>query len=240
LEAFLRASRLKVTFFVSSASLSSGAFVRGCTRMRSPKGITATFCPTFKGTTSLMDLVMVIRYRSATSTTSKFYSPSEGLYCVTYKGFVSHEASNLYMVETEFLFGIRADDKWHGQVMEILELFKQRRIKSLQSCASAFIEAGAVLQAHGISAERIEETVILMKHRLAEFGVQEVELGSDDVVRLYELLRRYGVEYFDAMQAAVALGKRATLVTNDAIFKLMGVKTVSFKDLIRRAKVARS
>lgn len=140
----------------------------------------------------------------------------------------------MYLIETEFLFGTRTGDKWHNQVVKILELFKAGKIETLLSCASAFLEVGVVLQAHGIQAEQIEETVFLMKQKLHESKIEEVGLNSDDIVRLYELLRRYDVEYFDAMQAAVALGKNATLVTNDKVFAMLGVKTVSFEELITK------
>jgi predicted nucleic acid-binding protein len=137
-------------------------------------------------------------------------------------------------VETEFLFGIRPNDKWHDQVVKILELFKREQIKELRSCASAFLEMGMVLQAHRIPADRIEETLFLVKQKLLESGVLEVELGSDDIIRLYELLRKFDVEYFDAMHAAVALGRNATLITNDEVYKALGVKSVSFSDLIKK------
>jgi len=139
----------------------------------------------------------------------------------------------LYIVETEFLFGLRKGDRWHNQVMKILELFKMGRIEMLQSCASAFLEVATVLQADGVPAEHIEETLFLMKHKLAEFNVKEVELSSDDIIRLYELLRKYNVTYFDAMQVAVALGRNAVLVTNDKTFRMLGIKAVSFKELIK-------
>lgn len=141
----------------------------------------------------------------------------------------------MHIVETEFLFGLRTGDKWHNQVIEILELFRRGRIEALQSCTSAFLEVGTVLQAHGVQAERIEKTLFLMKQKLAEFNVGEVKMISDDIIRLYDLLRRYDIEYFDAMQAAVALGRNAVLVTNDKIFAMLGVKTISFKELIRSA-----
>ena len=145
----------------------------------------------------------------------------------------------MHVVETEFLFGLRTGDKWHNHVMEILELFRRGRIEALQSCTSAFLEVGAVLQAHGVQAERIEKTLFLMKQKLAEFNVGEVKIISDDIIRLYELLRKYDIEYFDAMQAAVALGRNVVLVTNDKIFAMLGVKTISFKELIRSANSKR-
>lgn len=137
----------------------------------------------------------------------------------------------MHIIETEFLFGLRTVDKWHNQVSKILELHKKRKIKPLYSCASFFIEVGIVLQAHGFHAEQIEETLLLMKQKLVEAEVEEVELDSDDVIRLYELLRRYDIEYFDAMQAAIALGRNAILITNDKIFKSLGIQTISFKEL---------
>ena len=72
-----------------------------------------------------------------------------------------------------------------------------------------------------------------MKQKMVETNILEVELNSDDIIRLYELLRRYDIEYFDAMQAAVTLGRKATLITNDETFKQIGIKTLSFKELIR-------
>jgi len=138
----------------------------------------------------------------------------------------------LYIVETEFLFGLRTDDKWHKQVSKIIELHKNRKIEPLFSCASAFLEVGVVLQVRGFPAEQIEDVLFLMKQKMAEANIMEVELSSDDIIRLYELLRHYDIEYFDAMQAAVALGRKATLITNDETFKQIGIKTVSFKKLV--------
>ena len=141
----------------------------------------------------------------------------------------------MYLVETEFLFGLRKDDKWHNHVVKILDLLKNGKINTLNSCTSAFLEVGTVLQAHNIQPEQIEETLFLIKQKLAEANIEEIELNSDDIIRLYELLRRYDIEFFDAMQAAVAIGKNATLVTNDKIFAKIGLKTISFTELIRKA-----
>jgi len=146
----------------------------------------------------------------------------------------------LYIAETEFLFGLRENDKWHPQVMKILELFKEGRIDTLQSNTSAFLEVSLVLQAHKIHPEQIENTLFLMKQKLTEFNIEEIQLTSDDIIRLYELLRKHDVEFFDALQAAVALGENATLLTNDKIFKKIGIKTISFTELIKKAMEERS
>ncbi|MEM2888498.1 MAG: PIN domain-containing protein [Candidatus Bathyarchaeia archaeon] len=142
----------------------------------------------------------------------------------------------MYIVETEFLFGLRKNDKWNKQVSSIIELYKNRKLESLFSCASAFLEAGLVLQAHGLLADQIKDAIFLMKQKMAEANIAEVELNSDDILRLYELLRRHDIEYFDAMQAAVALGRNAILITNDRIFKNLGVKTLTFQELIEKTK----
>lgn len=142
----------------------------------------------------------------------------------------------MYLVETEFLFGIRVGDRWHEEVTEIFNSFREGKIESLWSCTSAFLEVGTVLQAHGVLPRQVEEALFLIKQKLIEFDVEETILDSDDLLRTYELLRRCDVEYFDAMQAAVALGRNATLVTNDTTFKMLGVKTISFAGLIKEAK----
>ena len=140
----------------------------------------------------------------------------------------------MYIVETEFLFGLRKNDKWYKQVSKIIELYKNRNLEPLFSCSSAFLEAGLVLQSHGLPAEQIEDVLLLMKQKMVETGIAEVELDSDDIIRLYELLRRYDIEYFDAMQAAVALGRKAILITNDKTFKKLGIKTLTFQELLKR------
>ncbi|MEM2994762.1 MAG: PIN domain-containing protein [Candidatus Bathyarchaeia archaeon] len=139
----------------------------------------------------------------------------------------------MYIVETEFLFGLRTDDKWHKQVSKIIELHKKGRITPLFSCASAFLEVGVVLQARGLSAKNIENVLFLMKHQMAQANIVEIELNSDDIIRMYELLKSYNIEYFDAMQAAVTLGRNATLITNDETFKQIGIKVISFQELIK-------
>jgi len=142
----------------------------------------------------------------------------------------------LYLVETEFLFGLRKSDKWHKHVSEVIELHQNGKIEPLFCCASAFLEVGVVLQSSGLSPEQVEEALFLMKHRMTEANIAELELNSDDIVRLYELLRQYDITYFDALQGAVALGKKATLVTNDETYKQIGIKTISFKELTKPLK----
>jgi predicted nucleic acid-binding protein len=142
----------------------------------------------------------------------------------------------MYIVETEFLFGLRTNDRWHKQVSEIINLHKIGKIKSLYCSTSAFLEVGVVLQAHGFSTDHIENVLFLMKQKTMETDIKEIELTSDDVIRVYELLTEYDIEYFDALQAAVALGRNATLVANDQIFETIGVKAVTFKGLIKLAK----
>lgn len=142
----------------------------------------------------------------------------------------------MHIVETEFLFGLRTNDRWHKQVAEIIKLHKIGKIESLYCSASAFLEVGVVLQTRRFSAEDIEEVLFLMKQKITETNIEEVKLTSDDIIRLYELLVEYDIEYFDALQATVALGRNATIVANDKIFKAIGVKAVTFNELIKLAK----
>lgn len=142
----------------------------------------------------------------------------------------------MYLVETEFLFGVNPKDRRHRQVAEILQLIKRKKPGDFWACSSAFLEMGLVLKSRKLSADRIEETLFLVKEKLIESNVLEAWLSSDDVIRLHELLRRFDVEYFDAMHAAIALGRDATLVTNDKVYKILGVKTISFDDLATKLK----
>lgn len=142
----------------------------------------------------------------------------------------------LYLVETEFLFGVSPKDRRHRQVTEILQLIKMKKLGDFWACSSAFLEMGLVLKSRGFPAAEIEETLFLVKEKLIESNVLEAWLSSDDIIRLHELLRRFDVEYFDAMHAATALGRNATLVTDDKVYKTLGVKTISFDDLIAKIK----
>lgn len=142
----------------------------------------------------------------------------------------------MYLVETEFLFGVNPKDRRHPQVAEILQLIKRKKPGDFWFCASAVLEMGLVLKSRGLSADQIEETLFLVKEKLIESNVLEAWLSSDDIIRLHELLRRFDVEYFDAMHAAIALGRNATLVTEDKVYKTLSVKTISFNDLIKKIK----
>jgi predicted nucleic acid-binding protein len=112
-------------------------------------------------------------------------------------------------------------------------MFKEREAGELRYCTSALLEMALVLQSRGLVTEKIEETLLVVRQKLFESNVREERLDSDDVIRLYELLKKFDVRYFDAMHAAVALGRNAILITNDEVYKTLNVKTITFEDLIK-------
>lgn len=138
----------------------------------------------------------------------------------------------MYIAETEFLFGVRESDKRNQEVAEILSLCRQGKISNFKVSSSGYLEVCMVMLSNGARAGQIQETLMLLKHKLIESSVLELSFSSNDLIRGFELLKRHRLEFFDALHAGVTLGQNAVIVSNDKIYDRVGVRRVSFDDLM--------
>jgi len=139
----------------------------------------------------------------------------------------------MFLVETEFLLGLRPSDKWNNLVREIISLSKMKNF-SISYALSALLEIRAILYSHGKDAGFVHRAIAHLKAKLDEEGIEELPLTSDDII-LADKLREEKPEatYFDVLHAAIALKNSLTLISNDAIFQRLGVKSLTMKDVIK-------
>ena len=106
----------------------------------------------------------------------------------------------------------------------------------LQVLSSAVIEVKAVLYSHGFKGRHVEEVCSLMDAQLIENGVSEyVPVTLADAV-LAEVLRNQHPQltFFDALHIATAKNLDKPLLSNDEDYPSIWMKTISFKDFLRK------
>mgnify|MGYP000029322269 FL=1 len=141
----------------------------------------------------------------------------------------------MFLVETEFLLGLRPSDKWNNLVKEIILLSKMKNV-SINYTLSSLLEIRAILYSHGKKAGFVHRAIAHLKAKLDEEGIVEVPLTSDDIILADKLREETEATYFDVLHAAVALRTNLTLISNDPIFQSLGVKCLTMKEAIEHLK----
>lgn len=141
-------------------------------------------------------------------------------------------AGKEYLVETDFLFGLRAGDRLHEHVMRALAKNRGGELK-LAVPSSSVVEVRAVLYSRGFKPSDVESILALMDAKLAEYGVRDfVELELADAVFAERLrVERSFLGFFDSLHAAVAVRRRRPLLTADEVYAKVGVTVRDLHEL---------
>jgi len=141
------------------------------------------------------------------------------------------------MVETEFLFGFQPKDKHYDLVSNILEAYMATRLFPLYYPVSALLEVREVLASHRKDTMQRLNALTFMKAKAISSGLQEVELTSDDLILCEDLLMQHDfLSFFDGLHASVALNNGLSVVSNDEVYDELGVKRLSFENLLNLLK----
>jgi len=135
------------------------------------------------------------------------------------------------LVETDFLFGLSAEDKLHPKVMKVLEKHRKGELKLVVSSASP-IEASLVLLSHGINAEITVKILKLMRDKLAEYKANTyAPITLEVMAKALELKKKHKtLTLFDSIHISLAATLNIPLLTSDkTIQKTM--KTENIKHL---------
>jgi hypothetical protein len=90
----------------------------------------------------------------------------------------------------------------------------------------------AVLYSQGKGPREAYTSLILIKRKLMQNGIPEEATTIDDYVLADKLREDFAeLTYFDSVHAAAALRRNQTLITNDSVYALCGVKTMTFREL---------
>lgn len=137
---------------------------------------------------------------------------------------------NKYLVETDFLFGLRPSDHYNSAVEKALKLTKGRKIE-LKVITSAIFEVRTVLYSQGKSSEEISRVLTLMKQKLDENNIKEEYIQFDDFI-LADYLRSQHAKltYFDALHAAISQRRKVSLYGNDEVLKTLKFISKGFDD----------
>ena len=141
----------------------------------------------------------------------------------------------MFLVDAEFILGLREGDRWHSFVTQILELVKQKKVKNVWFPLSATLETTLVLASHGKNPIEIMHTLVFIKTRLSENNLLEEPINTDDLILAEKILADHPeFTFFDALHGATAVHRRADIVSNDEIYDILKIKRYSFRDFINK------
>ena len=134
-----------------------------------------------------------------------------------------------YLVESDFLFGLRKSDEHHNSVIRALGKHRRGQL-SLTVASSSVFEACSVLHSRDIDLQTIEDALSLMGSILAEFGVRNFSgLTLSDAVLAERIRIQYPLlSFFDSLHASIAERSKIPILTSERIYSKIGVRS---KDL---------
>ncbi|MFW6111201.1 MAG: hypothetical protein ACOC6H_04110 [Thermoproteota archaeon] len=129
-----------------------------------------------------------------------------------------------YLVETDFLFGLREDDSLHPQVMKALEDHKEGEVKLALSSPST-LEVMVVSLSQGVQLEELATATHLMTLELSTHQLhQYLSPSLHDLHTSISLrLENRGVTLFDSLHAALAKNNSVCLLSSDSIYDSLGI-----------------
>ena len=143
----------------------------------------------------------------------------------------------MFVVETEFLFGLVPRDLKNATVEKALDLIKERGI-DVRCLASGILEVVFVAKSFGKEEGEIRGAVSAMLSKMREHGIGSVEsIGVNDILGCLSLRELYATTFYDSLHASSALNRSATLISNDKTYdKIDGLERISFQLFVRSAK----
>jgi hypothetical protein len=135
-----------------------------------------------------------------------------------------------YVVETDFLFGLRASDRLHSSVCSAMMRHVEGGLHLLVSGASP-VEANAVMASQGVPQEDIVEAfsliaTTLQKHRVERFTCITI---SDVQDAMSSRQSRPSLTFFDSLHAAISKRMDLPILSSDPIYRELGVEWVDLR-----------
>jgi len=140
------------------------------------------------------------------------------------------------LVETDFLFGLSAEDKLHPKVMKVLKKHREGEIKVIVSSASP-IEASLALLSHGINTETTAKILKLMRDKLAEYKANTyAPITLEVMAKALELKKKHKtLTLFDSIHISLATTLNIPLLTSDKtmqnIMKIENIKHLNYNTI---------
>ena len=128
------------------------------------------------------------------------------------------------VADTELLFLLNPRDPRHGHALNIIERLRNR----LYVPDTALLEFEITLRSKGRSESQVIRAFMSLKKIFINYGIKEVHtLGSDIIIHHLDLMRQYGLSYFDSLIAASAMYIDGIIVSDDNVFDFIdGLKRI--------------
>lgn len=120
-----------------------------------------------------------------------------------------------YLIETDFLFGLRSSDKLHQRILAFISELDQSR-KNLFLSGASIVEVPLVLLGEGKSNSIVQQTISVMKtalYGLTKYSVQNFQFN--EMLTAFSLREKYNTTFFDSIHLATALNNDLVLVSSD-------------------------
>lgn len=141
----------------------------------------------------------------------------------------------IFVVETQFLFGLVPGDRWNPEVEDVLDLVEESAL-DVRCLGSGILEVIFVAKAHGRKDRAIRASLGAMLSKLHIHNIREVEtISLADFIGCLSLRERYRLSFYDALHASSTLNRSAILISNDAAYdKISKLRKLSFSELRRQ------
>ncbi|RLG52121.1 MAG: hypothetical protein DRN99_07885 [Thermoproteota archaeon] len=141
------------------------------------------------------------------------------------------KAGRELLVETDFLFGLREDDRLHEHVMRALKMHENGKVE-LILLSSAVIEFRAVLYSSGLKPEEVEEAAALALAILTGHEVNRyLQIQLEDLILAEKLRARHGIGFFDSLHASAAKRTGIKLLSSDEAYRKLDIPYLSLKSI---------
>jgi len=144
----------------------------------------------------------------------------------------------MFLVETEFLFGLIPGDPWNGAVEEALDLVKERKV-DVRCLASGVLEVVFVAKSQKKEEPEIRAGIAAMLSKMKKHGISIVEpIALKDILGCLSLQESYAITFYDALHASSSLNRSATLISNDETYdRISRLKRMSMQGFIKTMKM---
>ncbi|MHA1267561.1 MAG: hypothetical protein ACTSRS_20160 [Candidatus Helarchaeota archaeon] len=135
-----------------------------------------------------------------------------------------------FLIETDFLFGLRPSDKYNSHIKKALNLAKEKKVQ-FKLASSAIFECRAVLYSQGKTPAEVSKILLFMKKKLEDCGIKEEFVDFDDFILADHLRSNHKkLTFFDSLHAAISQRRKIPLFGNDKILQQLNFITKTFQD----------
>jgi len=134
------------------------------------------------------------------------------------------------ILDTQVLFAFNPKNRYHKHAKNLLEKIKKGEIENAYIPDTVLFEFVTVLRVKNFGLEEIEKLLDMLKTIMKKYSIKEI--STIDTTTLQHTLKfmKKGATFFDALIASSANKLKLPIVTNDPIYKKLGLETIKLTE----------